>query len=257
MITVDTVAGDVAVLRLDHGKVNALDLELCEAISRTLGGLVADALVVVGVGRVFSAGVDLRRIVDGGAEYVADFLPALSKAFLAVFDYPCPVVAAVGGSAIAGGCVIVAAADHRIMSAGTIGLTELLVGVPFPVAALEIVRHAVGQNASSLITSGAVLDPEAAHAVGLIDEVVAPGDLLTCATARATELARIPSAAFALTKQQLHRPSRTRIEASRAVDDPKVTALWQSPAAMTAIGAYLAGMTSGSSHVQPHHGADR
>ncbi|SDI05567.1 enoyl-CoA hydratase [Actinokineospora alba] len=238
MITVEA-HGDLAVLRIDHGKVNALDLELCEAISRTVSSLVADGLIITGAGQAFSAGVDLRRVVEGGANYVADFLPALSKAFLAVFDCPRPVIAAVGGAAIAGGCVIAAAADYRIMSAGRIGLTELLVGVPFPVAALEIIRHAVGHHAQRLINTGAVLDAEAARSVGLVDEVVGPDDLLDRALTRATALSRIPPAAFALTKRQLHRPARTRIEAARGVDDPKVTALWQSPKALSNIADYL------------------
>ncbi|MGQ0839052.1 enoyl-CoA hydratase/isomerase family protein [Actinokineospora sp.] len=238
MITTET-HGDIAVLRLDHGKVNALDLELCDAITRAVGSTEADAIVLAGAGRAFSAGVDLRRIVAGGADYVAAFLPALSKAFLAVFDCPRPVVAAVGGSAIAGGCVLAAAADHRVMSGGGIGLTELLVGVPFPVAALEIIRHAVGHRAASLANTGVVLDPAGALAIGLVDEVVTADELLPRALARATAFARIPAAAFALTKEQVHRPARTSVEALRTTDDPRVIALWQTPERLAAIAAYL------------------
>ncbi|CRK57426.1 Enoyl-CoA hydratase [Alloactinosynnema sp. L-07] len=236
--------GDLAVVRLDHGKVNALDLELCDAISRTVSSLAADAIVLAGAGRAFSAGVDLRRVVDGGAEYVAAFLPALSKAFLAVFDCPRPVVAAVGGPAIAGGAVLAAAADYRVMSGGRIGLTELLVGVPFPVAALEIVRHATERHAARLVNTAVVLEPADALLVGLADEVVAADDLLPTALARASELAKVPAAAFALTKEQLHRPARTRIEATRATDDPRVTALWQAPDALAAIRSYLDALAS-------------
>ncbi|WP_436497633.1 enoyl-CoA hydratase/isomerase family protein [Actinokineospora sp. HUAS TT18] len=236
--------GDLAVVRLDHGKVNALDLELCDAISRTVSSLEADAIVLAAAGSVFSAGVDLRRVADGGADYVAAFLPALSKAFLAVFDCPRPVVAAVGGPAIAGGAVLVAAADHRVMSGGRIGLTELLVGVPFPVAALEIVRHATGRHAARLVNTGVVVEPAEALRVGLVDEVVTADELLPTALERATELAKVPQAAFALTKEQLHRPVRTRVEASRAVDDPRVTALWQSPDALAGIKSYLDALAS-------------
>ena len=74
---------------------------------------------------VFSAGVDLRALADGGAEYAGRFVAALSEAFLAVFDHPAPVVAAINGHAIAGGCVLAMCADVRLMSGGTIGLTEL------------------------------------------------------------------------------------------------------------------------------------
>ena len=145
----------VAVVRLDDGKVNALDLELLTAISATMARLVdVPAVVLTGAGTVFSAGVDLRRIVEGGPAHVREFLPELSRAFLAVFDHPRPVVAAVNGHALAGGCVLAAACDVRLMSGGRIGLTELLVGVPFPVAPLEIMRFAVGPAVAGLALTG-------------------------------------------------------------------------------------------------------
>jgi enoyl-CoA hydratase len=133
-ISVDAHAG-VHLVTVENGPVNVLDLELLRGLAETFHGLAeADAVVLAGAGRAFSAGVDLHRILDGGRDYVAEFLPALSAALRAVFDHPRPVVAAVNGHAIAGGCVLVAACDRRLMSAGTIGVTELLVGVPFPAA---------------------------------------------------------------------------------------------------------------------------
>ncbi len=129
--------GTVHLVRLRHGKVNAMDLELLRAVRDTFAELAgAGAVVLTGDGRAFSAGVDLRRLLHEGAGYTAEFLPALSAAVRAVFEHPRPVVAAVNGHAIAGGCVLVAACDRRLMSAGTIGVSELAVGVPFPTAAL-------------------------------------------------------------------------------------------------------------------------
>ena len=138
--------GDVTVLRLEHGRVNAMDVELLDALTAAVTAT-DRALLITGTGTAFSAGVDLRRILDGGPTYVTDFLVALSRMFRAVFDHPRPTVAAVNGHAIAGGCVLALACDVRLMSAGRIGLVELAVGVPFPVAALEIVRHALGPRA--------------------------------------------------------------------------------------------------------------
>ena len=89
----------VRVIRLAHGKVNALDLELTEALVDHFGqlGEASDvrAVVLTGSARGFSAGVDLRRIVDGGAAYVEQFLPTLADAFVSLFSLPMPVVAAV------------------------------------------------------------------------------------------------------------------------------------------------------------------
>ncbi len=145
MIDVKSDAG-IAVLTLMHGKANALDIEFCEALAARFVELRvtdAKAVVLTGQGKIFSAGVDLIRLSEGGADYVRKFLPALHKLYDAVFNHPKPVVAAINGHAIAGGCVLACCADRRIMAndGGRIGVTELLVGVPFPALAFEIMRH--------------------------------------------------------------------------------------------------------------------
>src|SRR3984957_18620587 len=112
----------VTVLRLQHGKVNALDTELLRAITAAMGDLdPASAVVITGAGSAFSAGVHLRRIFDGGQPSVLEFLPALTEMFRAVFDHPGPVVAAVNGHAIAGGCVLAAACPVRLMAGRPVG----------------------------------------------------------------------------------------------------------------------------------------
>ena len=115
-------------------------------------------IVLTGAGACFSAGVDLRAILDGGATYTDRFLAAVSAAFLAVFDHPAPVVAAINGHAIAGGCVLAMAADVRLMSTGLIGLSEVAVGVPFPVAALEICRYAMGPSVTRAVLQADNID---------------------------------------------------------------------------------------------------
>ncbi len=135
----------VAVLRMADGKANTMSIEFCATLTaRFAEAAAARAVVVTGSGRIFSAGVDLLRLLDGGAPYIGKFLPALSTMFATVFSHPKPVVAAINGHAIAGGCVLACAADRRLMAreAGRIGVTELLVGVPFPPIAMEIMRHA-------------------------------------------------------------------------------------------------------------------
>ncbi|MGH3941448.1 MAG: enoyl-CoA hydratase/isomerase family protein [Pseudonocardiaceae bacterium] len=220
----------IAVLRLDNGPVNALDLELLSALPGALAGVAgAPAVVLTGAGRCFSAGVDLKRIVEGGPAYAAEFLPALSTAALALFEHPRPVVAAVNGHALAGGCVLAAACDVRLMAEGTIGLTELAAGVPFPTVALEIMRYATGPAADNLVLTARMMDPAAARALGLIHEVVEPPALLPAALRHAQQLAAIPVEVFALSKQQLRRPTGQRIAATRPIDDPRVLELWSSP----------------------------
>lgn len=241
VIEVDVVDG-IGVVRLVHGKVNALDLELCRAITRTMRDLddrdAVRAVVVTGTGRVFSAGVDLKRVVDGGAAYAAEFLPALNAAFRAVFDVGKPVVAAVDGHAIAGGCVLAAAADHRIMSGGTIGLPELRVGVPFPQSALEIVRFAIGPVAAHrAVFAGVNHGPEAALALGLVTELCDPDVLLDRASAAAAALARdIPADVFRHTKAQVRHEVNERLD--RATDAATLE-LWTTAATDGRIQAFL------------------
>jgi len=197
---------DVTILEMDHGAVNALDLELVEAIVSTLGG-VEGPVVLTGRGRAFSAGVDLNRIVDDGDEYIEKFLHALSRAFHSVFTYPAPIVAAINGHAIAGGCVIALGCDLRLMSAGTIGLTELPVGVAFPRIALEIVRFALGPLAAKTVLQGEAVGRQEALRLGMVDEIVDASELLEHAIETALKLARTPATLYARTKQDLHAPA--------------------------------------------------
>ena len=237
----------VGVVRLAHGKVNALDLELCRAIEETMHGLDAEhvrAVVLTGAGRAFSAGVDLNRILDGGADYATEYLPALIGAFRAVFDLGKPVVGAVNGHAIAGGCVLAAACDHRIMAtgSGTIGVPELYVGVPFPATALEILQFALGPvGARQAILSGTNHPPAEARAHGLVDELAAPEDLLDRALSVAHRLSSaIPADAFRYTKEQLHRPVNQRLSDN---DEPTMVKLWQTAAADGRIQAFIDRLT--------------
>ena len=159
---IDTTYQDgVAVLAMRHGKVNALDIALCQALCAALdhaavGG--AQAVVLTGTGTVFSAGVDLHRVIAGRDEYLASFLPELRKVFTRLATFELPLVAAVNGHAIAGGYILAAAADWVLMAEGPgrAGVTEMLVGVPFPAIALELLRMRVGDApARPLIVDGA------------------------------------------------------------------------------------------------------
>jgi enoyl-CoA hydratase len=238
MLDVEQRSG-VTVVRLQHGKVNALDLELLRALTAVMRDLDPNgAVVITGAGTAFSAGVDLNRIVAGGRPYIQEFLPALSETFLAIFDHPGPVLAAVNGHAIAGGCVIAAACDVRVMSLGTIGLAELSVGVPFPTAAMEILRHAAGPAAGYLVLTAALLDASQARSIGLVHDVTGADVLLDSVLDRARQMAQVPAAVFAFSKRQVQQPARDRI-AARSGDEEAVLAMWSSDRTRDAIARYL------------------
>jgi enoyl-CoA hydratase len=227
----------VTTVRFDRPPVNALDLELLDAVVATMR-CIEGPVVITGAGKCFSAGVDLRAILAGGSDYTDRFVTALSAAFLAVFDHPAPLVAAINGHAIAGGCVFAMSADMRLMSAGTIGLTELAVGVPFPVAALEICRHAMGTSTPRAALQANTIDAESASAQGWIDAVVPANDLIPQAISIARELGRHSPTAYAATKEQLHRPVRAAIDAGTELD-AKVRASWLAEETRTRISAFV------------------
>jgi enoyl-CoA hydratase len=238
--------GGVAVMTLAYGKANALDIEFCEALAAQFLELRrsnAKAVVVTGQGKIFSAGVDLKSLDEGGADYVRKFLPALHKLYNAAFFHPKPVVAAINGHAIAGGCVLACCADRRIMAreSGRIGVTELLVGVPFPALAFEIVRFAVPpRHLPEFTLSGATYTTDVALQRGWIDEIAEPGDLIEDAVAVAQELALLSPAAFAQTKAQIRQGVSERLAQSGEATDQAVTAIWAAPETLRHIGDYVA-----------------
>ena len=244
MIDVKSDAG-IVVLTLKHGKANVLDIEFCEVLAArflALRDAGAKAVVLTGQGKIFSAGVDLIRISEGGADYVRKFLPALHKLYDAVFNHPKPVVAAINGHAIAGGCVLACCADRRIMAndGGRIGVTELLVGVPFPALAFEIMRHATPPYFfNETILSGATFPAEAAAHRGWVNEAVAPTQLVERAMAAAQSLAALSPAAFAQTKMQIHQAVAERLAQSRTATDQAVTEVWAAPETLAYIRDYV------------------
>jgi len=234
----------IRIATISHGKANAFDIELSHAITRAIADFESSsdtALVLTGRGAMFSAGVDLPRIVEHGAPYVREFLPALSASLLAVFACPKPVVAAVNGHAIAGGCILAAAADHRVMARGTgrIGIPELRVGVPFPTVPLEIMRFAAARHLQSMVYGGTTFSADEALAQGIVDAVVEPDALVDAAAAAAQPLVSLPPTVFALTKRAVRAPAMQQIRLGEATDR-EVTEAWAAPATLDHIREYIA-----------------
>ncbi len=239
-ITLD-IQREIAVLGIDHGPANTLDTQSCRELVRRFEDVAdARAVVLTGTGDIFCAGVDLKRVHDGGPAYVSEFLPELSDVLLTVFGFPRPVVAALNGHAIAGGAVLAAACDHRVLGGGRFGVTELLVGLPFPLAALEILRCAYGTTPLPALTySGETFAGEDALRRGLVDELTPREEVLERAIAVATRLGGLSAPAFAHTKAQIRQPYHERIAEYRSSDDPGVERIWRSPAALDAVKSYV------------------
>jgi enoyl-CoA hydratase len=235
---------DIAVIRFAHGKVSALDVDFCTAVVAELASVSssgARALILTGTGSAFSAGVDLFRVLKGGADYLRLFLPAMEGFFTALITFRKPLIAAINGHAIAGGCIIASACDHRVMaeSTGRIGVPELVVGVPFPALPFEMVRARVSMaKFRELVLSGRTVAADEALTLGLVDEVAPADVLLTRALHAAKHLITIPPISFALTRQAFAEPILERVRKSGSLND-EVIAAWSSAEVQARMRAYV------------------
>ena len=235
----------IALLTMSHGRANALDVEFCLALAAEFDRLrdSARAVVLTSTGKIFSAGVDLKRLSDEGPDYTRRFLPALDRVLLGLFEFPRPLVAAINGHAIAGGCVLACTADYRLMAEGSfkIGVPELHVGVPFPPSALEVLRFAAPDRYVQELTSGEkIYSPEVAASHGLVHCTVSSDRLLDTALSEAERLAGLQSQAFSLTKTLLRQPIVDRIENLNRQFGERVLAGWIDPTTREAIRKYVA-----------------
>lgn len=232
----------IRAIRINHGKAGALDLELCEALSAAFrDASSARAVILAGTGRIYSAGVDLPRVLAEGESYTRRFLAALGACFRALFELERPTVAAINGHAIAGGCILACSCDARLMAEGdaTIGAPELVVGVPFPALALEILRQAGGDSlARRLAMTGGSLPAAEALRTGIVDRLVPAAELESASHAEALRLAAIAPAAFALVKRQLRSPVLERVAALKDHDD-KVVQAWCSQEIRASIASFV------------------
>lgn len=235
---------EISVIRIAAGRGNALNVQLCEAIAKAIDEFEqgsALAAVLTGSGSVFGAGVDLRSLIDGGADYVRRFLPVLERAFERLARCPKPIVAAVNGHAIAGGAILMFACDYRLLARGSarVGLTELHVGVRFPAWALEIARFATPREGfPTLILTGRTWLPDEAFARGLVDELVDAERLIDRACEVAQEMANIDAHTFASTKLAVRQPMIDAAQRQTSLTGDEVLEHWCSPQALQNICAF-------------------
>lgn len=198
----------VRVLTVDRPPANAMDVELLGELVEAVDALAAgspEAVVLAGREGYFSAGVDLKAVPGYGPDEQRKMVEGINRMALGAYSLPCPVVCAITGHAIAGGFVLALCGDHRVAStAGRYGLTEVKVGVPYPQAAIGVVRAELGPPAARLLALGnRLVDAAACVQLGAFDEAVPPPQVLGRAMAVARELAAMPAPVYARTKEAL------------------------------------------------------
>jgi len=238
---------DVCVLRLEGGKANAMTPDLLDSLERMIDGFErgpAAAAVLTGYERFFSGGLALTHIIDFDAAQMRRYIEHFARVMTRVFACPKPIVPAVNGHAIAGGCVPSLMCDWRILiddPGVRIGLNEAQLGLGLPAIILEPLRVAVPPTSlASIALEGTLFAPGAALAIGLVHDLAPAGDLLARATAKAKSFAALPSSGVSQIKHALRAPILATIARTADADTARWLETWFSPAAQARLRATVA-----------------
>ncbi len=217
----------IAIVAMQRPPANAIDIDLLEQLGQSLSELAqrADvaAMVLTGAGKAFSAGLDLKLVPTYSRAQQNELLRVLNQALYRLYALPISTVAAINGHAIAGGLVLALACDMRVAvdSGALFGLTEVRAGVPFPVAAMAIVKAELSAaTARELVLGGKNHDPARAFKLGIVDELQPVGQVLARSKILARELAEAPRQSYSRIKRQLRREALAEIERAQGANDP-------------------------------------
>ena len=212
LVALDRSPAGVATLRLQHGKVNALSVEVLTELADRCDELAQDpprAVVVTGGDRIFAAGADITQMmVDGkvvdeaGVRRVGD---AFMRAAAALEAFECPTIASIGGFALGGGCELALACDLRIGSDRAVfGQPEILLGIIPGGGGTQRLPRLIGvSRAKELILTGRQVKADEALTIGLLNRVVAAEELESATMLFAEEFAVGPRVALAVPKRAI------------------------------------------------------
>jgi enoyl-CoA hydratase/carnithine racemase len=218
------VAEGVGTLRLDRPPMNALDIatqdrlkELAEEAARRED---VRAVVVYGGEKVFAAGADIKEMQAMDHTAMVLRARALQDAFTAVARIPKPVVAAVTGYALGGGCELALCADFRIAGENAkLGQPEILLGlIPGAGGTQRLARLVGPSKAKDLIFTGRMVKADEAREIGLVDRVVPAEEVYPQAHAWAAKLAQGPALALRAAKESIDAGLETDIDTGLAVE---------------------------------------
>jgi enoyl-CoA hydratase/carnithine racemase len=234
--------GDLAVLRFDKARGNAIDEPFTEALHAAIAQVASDAsvrsvLLASAHPKVFCPGLDLVALIEYDRPAMQRFFARFLETTRALFALRKPVVAALSGHAVAGGLVIALTADHRVLRRGAqVGLNEVRVGIPLPWSVAMLLKAAVPASALTRVALlGQNFTDDEAVAVGLVHEVQdAEGFEEACRT-RLRELAEKDPRALGATKAYLRDAALREMEAKDVALLPEFLDAWFSPEAQAKI----------------------
>lgn len=202
-----TVDGAVATLQLRRPPMNpfsaAMSDALIEAVRRLSDLPEVRACVAHGGSEHFAAGADIDELASMSYETVVEWNARLHGAVDAVSHLPFPVIAAVNGYALGGGLELALATDIRVCSTtATVGLPEITLGILPGSGGTQRLTQIVGRStAKLLIMTGRHVNAEEARALGIVDQLCEPDEVIDTATELAHHLAAAPRHAIRAIKE--------------------------------------------------------
>jgi 3,2-trans-enoyl-CoA isomerase len=226
---------NIAIVTLSRGKVNALNGEVVEELRESLKTLEADqdtrAVILTGQGKFFSFGFDIPQFLSFGKEQFSSFLARFTELYTHLFLYPKPIVAALNGHTIAGGCMLALACDYRVMAKGKgkVSLNEIGIGSSVFAGSTEMLRFWIGSaNATKMLYSGALYSAEEAKEMGIVHEITTEEDLMAAAIKSASDLASKDPQAFKSIKSLLRRPAAEEMKRRERESIKQFADIWYS-----------------------------
>jgi len=226
------VQDGVGTIRLDRPKMNALNVQVQEEI-RAAATEAAErddvrAVVVYGGERVFAAGADIKEMAAMSYQDMVRRSGGLQSSFTSVARIPKPVVAAVTGYALGGGCELALCADYRIAADdATFGQPEILLGVIPGAGGTQRLSRLVGvSTAKDLIFSGRFVKADEALAIGLVDRVVPAASVYDEALAWAGQFTGAAAYALRAAKESIDRGSEVDLETGLEIERQQFAALF-------------------------------
>ncbi len=224
----------VGILTLNNGVTNAIGPTMVSDLTGTIGAVANDAAIqglvlASGNEKFFSIGLALPELVPFSRDEYREFHSAFNRVCLELYTLPKPVVAAISGHAIAGGCVLAMCCDYRYIASGRklVGLNEVKLGVPVPYVADCVLRDMVGsRHARTLAEGGDFYSPEELQDIGVVDRVLPPEELLPQAVSKARSLGEMPHSAFAVIKQNRVQAVADQIQAHLAEREQRFIDCW-------------------------------
>lgn len=199
--------GQVAEIHFNNPPANAMGLEFLASLREAITALPetgAKAAYLTGKQGLFSAGLDVPNLVKLDRNGIRELWNQLFGLMWEMISSPVPLVAAIAGHAPAGGCVMSICCDYRIMASEEkyrIGISEVSVGIPLPPVIYQVMAHILGDHhAGRLCNTGALVSPQQAYHLGLVDQLEPLENVNEAAKKYAEMLASLSPFAYAETR---------------------------------------------------------